>query len=226
MPVLVAGDFDTTRSASAYLTLAHADGTRCISPNIPTTANRSGTIAESEPLDHALINARFLDLDIRADVRYDVVMSDHFLIVGSWNMAGCSELPIQKRLAKMDLSGPPVETLPWRFGGATYTEWAHAATKWLSDTYMVPQISKTTVTATQKRDVHIEGDLRFRCFHRLLGRLSRDARNPGEDHVQNIRHCARQLSLEIGLRLGVDCVVASVNRHASEAFRFDNGERK
>ena len=147
MPVLVAGDLNTNILSSSYLSLCHAAGIWRISPDVPSTSNRFGGVSEVMPLDHALVNARMLDWGVRADIRHDICISDHFPVVGRWNVPIERELPILKWPAKMDVSGPMINHVQWVGGSNTYVEWAQKASKWIAETYMVPQQSKTTVTS-------------------------------------------------------------------------------
>ena len=214
MPVLVAGDLkvlNTTTSASSYLAICQHAGIWRISPETPSTTNKFGGPADGKPIDHALVNSRFLSLGSVATIQHDICMSDHFPVTGAWNFLDTNDLPIQKWPARMNISGPIVEEVRWVRGANTYTEWAEKATRWVSDTYEVPQISKTTLTSVDKKTVPRNSSGRFKWFHRLFGLLSRARRNPEESHQRTIGDMCEKLRIE---KVDDDTILESNARRA------------
>ena len=198
MPVLVAGDLNTTTSASSYLSICQRAGVWRISPDLPSTTNRFGGPAEGKPIDHVLVNSRLLDLGVVAAIQHDICMSDHFPVTGAWNFREGPDLPSLKWPSRMDVSGPIVEQVPWAHGSTTYTAWAEKATRWISDTYLVPQISKTALATIEKRATPRLSSQRFKDFRKLFGLLSRARRNEDESHDEVILGICQRLGIDGG----------------------------
>ena len=195
MPVLIAGDLNVTTTTSSYLALCQTAGIWRVLPDGPSTTNRLGGIADSLPIDHVLANPRCPDLGVETKMRYDICISDHFPIEGTFRLGVHESTPSRKWPARMDVSGPVAERVDWVGGTRTYTEWSQKATKWISDTYLVPQVSKTTLTTVDKTPSPRIVSHKYRLFHRLFGLISRKERCPDENHSVSIQQVCDQLDM-------------------------------
>ena len=153
----------------------------------PTTASKSGGSSENLPLDHILVNARFLDLGVDVQVDNSCLLSDHFPLGGSWKCPSDDQLPCWKWPAVMDLKKEKVNNPEWHVENLTYTAWAENAVKWLAEAYGTTPISKTSVDSEISHPKDAKRDLVTCLFLKAFGLLTRLRRMHCPDNLSKLR---------------------------------------
>ena len=133
-------------NTSAFLSLSQNVGLWRISPDIPSTRAKCQSHSGRPPLDHALVNSKFLDVGISAVISHQFWISDHYPIVVDIKHDVKASL-IWRWPSVMKLNDPVEELEPWVRTDSTYTEWATAAVKWISRNYNCKPCPKTRITA-------------------------------------------------------------------------------
>ena len=78
LPIVVAGDLNTTCMQSETLSRIESLGFVRISNDTSTTMNKVGRAKKGDPIDHVVVNMRMRDLVTRVRVNASLVISDHY----------------------------------------------------------------------------------------------------------------------------------------------------
>ena len=88
-----------------------------------------------------------MDYDPKAAVSYDLALSDHFAIEGSFRISE-QDISVRRWPPPLDLSWGQVMNPPWNTDCRTYAQWCERATAWLAEAYAVPKVNKTACHVT------------------------------------------------------------------------------
>ena len=175
IPVIWAGDFNTTAVNSPILTLLRAYDLWRISSDSSSTRGKTSSTSGKSPIDHVICNSQMLDLAICCDTLPGEPISDHVPLGGHFTIVGLgvSDAPKWRWAKEMAPLKHIVEEIAWDFTGNSYTQWAEYAVDWLSRTYHVCKQSKVSLGVADRKCAVQRLPQVYKKLRRLRGWLLR-----------------------------------------------------
>ena len=180
-PVVVCGDFNSSISSSAVLTLSHVWGMHRVGNDLPTTRNKNKGPSKGQAIDHIFDNRYMADCAFDAEVTHDRYLSDHFPIDATFVLRKA----VYSVTKPMKLPPHPVTKPEWRMARENYVTWCDKAVKWVSTAFDVPPESKLIVHIVPHKFCHVQPEGTYQTIlaaQRSLAHIRRCAQTTQEQH--------------------------------------------